>query len=581
MNTKQISLAFLLVFIISFLVIYPSFHIGLYGDDWLAIFRYVVHVLPPGGWNIFSYYLTPYGSQDILMGILYQNFGTEAFYYEVTAYFLRLLAAFSLYPIVFHFTKSKLATFFAILFFSITTIGFDSTGWLLTMPTYLTIAFFNFFLYYYILSQETHRVQSLIISGFFFYLAYITASARMIGAPLFILSLEVFWLLQDHTFKSLKSSLIRIGLIFVVMLVIGTSGYSLGSSGDWFGRLNSSFTIINNLISQGRSEFILYPIVTIGGMFIPNFAFPSIQINTKREMLLSVALPAIISFFFLLFILKTNIDKFKKDSLYKYLAAALIWILIVFIFRKLNIVNFSSSNLILMAVAGGLSIIIWGILAVKYRTQKNILNGLFISFSWTLSSFFLAWFWNPASYIDTTHRYLTTSAVGISIFLAIIISLGKKHKNQLFLFLLLSLFIVLHITSTKTYIGKLLATHSQKTVDKIWSSIPYIPEVGRKPVILYFERDDTNASVLGDAVMFGYPFHIALLYKLTESDKFPGATDNWKDVVSAVKDGHSLKAYGYPPEPIPIENVYAFHLQGRDNLINITDKVRQKLIKEK
>ena len=262
MKVKQISLSFLLVFIISFLVLYPSFQIGLFGDDWLAIFRYVVHVLPPGGWNIFSYYLTPYGSQDILMGILYQNFRTDAFYFEVTAYFLRLLAAFSLYPVVFHFTKSKLATFFACLFFSVTTIGFDSTGWLLTMPTYLTIAFFNLFLYYYVLNYESNKIKFLLIAGVFYYLAYITASARMIGAPLFIFSLEIFWLLQNHLHKDFKNALLRISLIIAIMLLIALSGYSLGSGGEWLSRLNASFIAVNNLFSQGRTEFLLYPILS-------------------------------------------------------------------------------------------------------------------------------------------------------------------------------------------------------------------------------------------------------------------------------------------------------------------------------
>ncbi len=121
----------LVIILISLLSLFPTFYIGLYGDDWLAIFRYVVHVSPPSkeGWNYFSYFLTPYGSQDIIMGLLHQNFGNQAFYFEITSYIFRMIAAFSLYPLVFYLTKSKIATFFAILFFSVTTIGFDSTGW--------------------------------------------------------------------------------------------------------------------------------------------------------------------------------------------------------------------------------------------------------------------------------------------------------------------------------------------------------------------------------------------------------------------------------------------------------------------
>ncbi|MCL4416676.1 MAG: hypothetical protein M1365_08290, partial [Actinobacteria bacterium] len=529
---KLVYLQFLLVLIISFIVLYPSFSIGLYGDDWLAIFRYVVHVSLPSkeGWNLFTYYLTPYGSQDIIMGLIYRYFGANGFYYEITSYAFRLIAAFSLYPIVFYLTRSKLASFFAMLFFSITTTGFDSTGWLLTMPTYLTIAFFNIFLYFYIIFQKTKKVKLLLLSGIFFYLAYVTASQRMIGVPLFILSLEAFWLIKDKKFNSFKHSLLRLGFVFAILLIISVSGHSLGNSGDWFSRLGSSITTIQKMLNEGHSDFLLYPIVTIGGMFIPNFAFPSIQISTKGDMLFSVALPALIFFLIFLAIFKTNIEKFDKGDIKKCLIAAIIWVFSVFIIRKLNIVTFSSSNLILMAVVGGLAIIIWILLMFKYQTQKNILTALFISFSWTLFSFFMAWLWNPASPIDSTHRYLTTSAAGVSILLAVIISLGKKFKNQVYLALFLSLFLILHVTSTRTSIDKLLNSHSQQTVDKIWSSIPYIPGVGKEPIILYFERDNTNAAILGDSVMFGFPFHIALLYNLKENDKTPASMENWMDL---------------------------------------------------
>lgn len=568
-----------LTILISLLVFYPSFHIGLYGDDWLAIFRYVVHVSPfsKEGWNLLTYYLTPYGSQDILMGLLYSNFGTNAFYYEITSYIFRLIAAFSLYPTVFYLTKNKLSAFFAILFFSITTTGLDSTGWLLTMPTYLTIAFFNLFLYFYIRSKDEKKIKNLLISGLFFYLAYITAPARMIGAPLFILFMEVFWLFQNHTLKTLRVLILRISFIFSIMFIIGISGHSLGNSGDWFGRLSASSTTIQNLLKEGRSEFFLYPIVTIGGMFIPNFAFPNIQINTKSDMLLSVFLPALTIFLLVLTVLKTNIKILSMNDIYKGLLTAAIWILIVFIVRKLNIINFSSSNLILMAIAGGFTIILWILLSYKYHTHKKILTALVLSFSWTLLSFFIAWFWNPVSYIDSTHRYLTTSAVGVSIFLAVIIAIGVNKRNQLYLACLLSLLLILHITSTKIYINKLLNSHSQQTVDKIWSAIPRIANVGKEPLVFYFEAENTNNSILGDAVMFGFPFHIALLYNLTEAEIIPVPMQNWEEVISATRDGKSFKAYGYPQKPILINQVYAFRLQGKDNLINITDPIRQKL----
>lgn len=571
----------LAIILISLFTIFPAFHIGLYGDDWLAIFRYIVHVSPPSkeGWNLFTYYLTPYGSQDIIMGLLYKSFGTNAFYYEITSYIFRMIAAFSLFPLVFYLTKNKLATFFAILFFSVTTIGFDSTGWLLTMPTYLTIAFFNIFVYFYLLFHENKKVKFLILSGLFFYLGYITASARMIGAPLFVLTLELFWFIKNPSRKSMKNSLIRIFTIFAILIFISVSGHSLGNSNDWFSRLNSGLADMQKSFSTGHTEFIFYPVVTIGGMFIPNFKLPNIQIATKLDMA-SVLFTFLLIFLFILFFIKTNVAKIRIVDIYKVITGAAIWIIAVFVIRKFNFETFSSSNLILSSIIGGLSIILWVFLAIKYSNQKKILNSLFISISWTILAFFLPWVWSPNSYIDTTHRYLTASAVGISIFFATLISLGKKNNNQIYLFILFSVFLLINIVSTRTYIDKLLNSHSQRIVDNIWSSLSNIPKLGKEPLVFYFERDETNGSILGDSVMFGFPFHTAVLYNLKETDKIPVPLDSWKDVVSASKDGKSLKPYGYPIKPIPIENIYGFRLLGQDNLVNITETIHQKLSEE-
>lgn len=46
-------------------------------------------------------------------------------------------------------------------------------------------------------------------------------------------------------------------------------------------------------------------------------------------------------------------------------------------------------------------------------------------------------------------------------------------------------------------------------------------------------------------------------------------------------DGENLLRYGYPVKFIPIDHIYAFKLEGRDSLINITNEVRQKLLESK
>ena len=78
--STSLLLGFIVIILVSFFTFSPSFKLALFGDDWLAFFRYVQHLGPrsSGEWNHLTYYLTPYGPQDITMGILYKIFGFTA-----------------------------------------------------------------------------------------------------------------------------------------------------------------------------------------------------------------------------------------------------------------------------------------------------------------------------------------------------------------------------------------------------------------------------------------------------------------------------------------------------------------------
>src|ERR1035437_6763385 len=102
---------FIILTLISLFTFYPTFSLNLFGDDWLAFFRYLQHLGPksPGAWNHLTYFLTPYGAQDIMMGLLQKIFDYNSTWYYLTNYCLRLGAALSLYPLVLYLTKSKLS----------------------------------------------------------------------------------------------------------------------------------------------------------------------------------------------------------------------------------------------------------------------------------------------------------------------------------------------------------------------------------------------------------------------------------------------------------------------------------------
>lgn len=511
----MMQLGFLLILLISFIIISPTFNIGLFGDDWLSFFRYadVLGKNSYGQYNYLTYFLTPYGAQDILMGLLQNVYGFESAYYFMTSFILRNLAAISFYPLVFYLTKSKLAVLFAVLFFSVTVVGLDATDWVFNMPSYITIALFNIFLYFFLKAREGGR-KTLLISGLFYYLAYIITPIRMHGSLVFIFLLELFWFTQNKNIQTLKKIFLRISIIIAIFLFIRFSGFTLGPPEEAMQRLSLGLNTSIQLIGRGKLEFLFYPFIMVGSMILPDFILPL----QRRNIILS-------------------------------LIGITIFLLTIFLIKKIK--------------------------------KNNISTGLFLGLSWSIMSFFFAWWWTPTTLFPTAYRYLIVSAQGIAIMLASIIGAGKDKINQRFLFIFLCLLVIIHIISTRIYINFLINTHGHEISKKIWSSIPYISDIGKssQSTIFYFEGDSGTAYILHDVITFGFPPHMGLLYNLNyRSIGFPVGTNNWQEVISAVKTGSIKPAFGPPPDkPIPIDHIYAFHLNIYGDLIDITTLAREKL----
>lgn len=509
MRPSFIVFAFLIIF--NLLVFYPAFNLALYGDDWLALFNYqrYLGINSSGQWNYLTYFFTSYGPQEILMGLLYNIFEFNSFSYQLTSYLLRIIASLSIYPVVWYLTKNKLAAFFAVLFFSITPIGLETTVWVFNMISYIAISVLNLSFYFYLKSRFEQNLKLLLLAVFLFAITFIMQPIRMHGLLSFIIIMELFWLFQKPSKKMVKQFLFRILLftsIFgVIFFILSRSPVASTSSVS-----NEIITTFLKIISESKLELLLNPIKTIGSIFIPILNMP--------------------------------------DS---------------YLFTGITV------------------ILVWALLITKFRKDQKITTALFFSFAWLVLSFFFAWLRFPESTLISTHRYLIVSAVGVSLFLAAIIAVGKSSKSRIYLFITSSLILLLHIVSTRTYLKQNLFAHSHEITNKIWSQMPYIPQAGKslEPLVFYFEGDSTNGSILSDSITFGFPFHMALLYKIPDENKNPISMIDWKDVESAVLDGKSFAphAKGKVLDPIAPESVYAFHLQGKDNLINITEDVRVKL----
>lgn len=580
---NSVFIQFLFIISVALITLFPTFKLALFGDDWLAFFRYFQHLGPEssGAWNHLTYYLTPYGPQDIIMGFLQIIFGFNSTPYYFISFILRILAALSFYPLVFFLTKNKLATFFAVLFFSVTIVGFDASNWVFNMPSYITISLFNLFLYFFLLNREGNKIKILAASAILYYLAYITTPIRMHGSLVFIFLLEAFWVFQERDLKTLKRAAIRFSIILAVFFIIRFTGHSQGPSQEATERFGIGIKAMSEMLAAGRFDFIFNPIIMFGSMIIPDFILPSVQIISKSKLLWTALLPSFVGFLIISALLLKDIFTAKLKFFKKIIIAACCFIIIVIVTHQANLTTFNDSRYILLTLIGGFSVILIFFLLFEFFKQKNISTALFLGLSWSILSFFFAWWWAPTSIFPTTYRYLIVSVIGMSILLATIISLGKDKKLQLSIFTVFCLILILHLISTRIYINALIGSHGQQISSKIWASIPHISEIGKtkEPIIFYFEGDGTNDTILHDVITFGFPPHIAILYNLREEDGgFPVPMSDLKDVISAFADGKTLTAYGYPVKPVPLEQIYAFHLQGKDNLINVTDRLREKLL---
>lgn len=582
---KKLMFTFSAIFLISLFVFYPSFNLALFGDDWLAFFRYAQHLGPesPGAWNHLTYYLTPYGPQDILMGLMQKIFGYQATPYFILSFIFRMIAAVSFYPLVFYLTKSRLASLFAVLFFSVTTIGLDTTNWVFNMPSYITVSLFNLFLYFFLKARDHKGILLILVSGLLYYLAYITTPIRMHGSLLFIFLLEAFWVIQKRSLNITKTAASRLSIILVVFLIVRFAGQSQGPSQEPMERFMIGLTQDIHLLSQGRFDFIMYPIVMFGSMLVPDFIGPQGQINALRQLLPLFIFTGLIFSIIAFFVIK-NVGSFSSKFFINLLLALGLWIVLVTLIYKGNRNFFNNTNQIFSLLIGGYALILIGLLIIKFFKERSIAPALFLGASWSIISFFFAWWWVPTSIFPTIYRYLIVSAMGVSILLAVIVGLGKSRQQRIFLFGLFCSLIITHIIATRLYLTQLLNFHSQEISDKIWSAFPRIEEMGktRQPLIFYFEGDDTNGTILHNVITFGFPPHMALLYNIREEDGgIPIPMSDPKELISAITDGKAAKAYGYPEESIPVDRIYGFKLQGKDNLINITDPLRKRLIEIK
>ncbi len=585
-TVKKINLIILLLVIpISFVALHKVFNLALFGDDYLAIWRFNYYLAPQNhsGWNILSYFVTPYGAQDITFGILHQFFNLQSFYYQCISFILRLMAAFSLLPLTYYLTKNKFASFFAVLFFSVTAIGLDTTNWTFNLTSYVSLTFFNLFLFFLLKFNDDGRKLQLLLSLVFFYLASIWAPIRMTGLLPLLIILEAYFFIKNKKTNPAKKTILTIVPYIVVFIFISLTGslpnLQVGLSNTVLAIATDGLNSMVKLLSQGRFDFLFYPFLVIGTLLVPDHILAVGSFTSTSQLFRQLLVPIFLFFGILIYILKVNLKYFSKRLFLTFLVSGVIlslMSLLVYYFNK----SFVQSKDILFILLGLLFISFNIFLFLAFRKNRLVSQAIFVSLTWILLSFIFIWIRAPDTKFPTVHRYLISPATGFSIWLAVLITLGKNFRSQLIISLLVSILIFIHIYATNIYLDQQLTYHNEKSSIKVWSVIPNLDQVVKnpRPLVFYLENDGSNGAILHTMLGFGFDERIAATYQIYDLKKIPIIYEDWDALVSAVTDGKSIIPYaGRIPKPIPIENIYAYRLIGQDTLINITSQTRDKL----
>src|SRR3989338_7165773 len=432
----KILIYILIIIIVSLFTLYPSFKLSLFGDDWLVIYVYttVIGSLPAGLLKHLHVYLSPYGPTHILMGILEQFYHYNPLYYYMTSYLFRIFAAFSLLPLTYYLTKNKLSAFFAVLFFSVTTTGFDTTNWVFNMTSYLAIGFISLFLFFYLRSKKEGGTIFLVPAIILLYLAYITSSIRMHATLPLLIILEVFWNLQERNLLFFRKSFIRLALVLVTILFIRFTGASLGQPTEAADRIREGTNTFKLFLSQGRYDFLAYPLATLGSIFIPDAILPfQSQVSSITNYIINIVLPILLIFSTASRFLIKLTHGLKKGFFGILFALMITWTIIAIVFYRGNISTFSSTTYNSLVLIGGYIFILGAIFIIKNIKLKSTATLLILSLAWILLSYLYAWLWRPELYL-TTNRYLIVGAAGAAIFLSGLISLGNSKRNQINIF---------------------------------------------------------------------------------------------------------------------------------------------------
>ncbi len=576
----------IIILIVTFAALRKSFGIDFSGDDYLAWFDYfqALRKIDYSSWFSLNFFFSHYGFTDTIHGVMYKVFSENATPFYYLSFFARYLTAISIFGCVFIKTKSKIAAVAAGIFFGIGSAGLETTSWVFNISSYIAIAFLNLML----ISCFKSRYFFVFV---FLWLSIVSAPIRMTWLPLLLISLGFYKIISNFGVKSIKNLffiLFGCGIVFWSILAIGNSIY-IGK--NWQDRLRSAWNSkaasnpdekFSNIIKKDNYSPLLNPVKQIGAVLVPSDYVTSGYEIIKFEVKWRIALKLLLFSSLMVFIFWKLTRRKKLTVLFSTGLAILILIYFKFdINSTFGYINSIKLSHVWLQI-GVLFLFSTIFLVLANIKKENSAILVYIGLVVVIVSVGFFWSRFPTETQDTFHRYLIVPSAGLALVIGGVIGLAKTNRGRIACCLLVLPLLSMHYGSSYKYLDRLAITRNKTLTQNIRSGLPSIKQYGNvnflsHPMVYYFYSE--KKDVLYHSIMFGFPAMVAIRDNL---DYFPFLVyiESWEELESAVLDGLAVKRFNWPAKPVPVENIYAYEVDGGYNLINKTKEVRLILEKE-
>lgn len=573
----KIPLLIAISFISTYVAVYPSLRLALFGDDWIVFFD-LIESSGPGkvlDYSKFSGYFGAYNFPHYYMGVIHNLFGFDSFYYYFISFIFRSIAALSVSLFILTFTGSFFAAAAAAILFGVTAAGVETTNWVFNAPSYLSIAFSLFSLMILI---KTSKLSGYLKSILLFMFSIMLFPQRMHGIiPIYFIILALIYIFRVQNI-GFKNFLLKI-LIFLssVYFLYKMRTFGIPEDVNWLvGQAKES--IVSN---GGGAVTSLFAV--IGNLFVPDDFWNIRLVNQVVRGLLggSSIEPrmGLITVFFVLvtFFLTIFVQNRKKLFFFLSLGIAFLVSLIFKVFVVGRVGYFTNVNLV-MASFVGIYVFSWSLAFLTTLNDRKKVLIYTLIFLWPWLIIFISWVRNGFVPMSTILRYMVVASVGVPLLFGFVMSRIEKPQHRFLFFSLISLPALFHFMSTHNYLNQLASTRNVVVYDKLWDEFyDHLDYYGYTPtdkaVLMYFEGDYGR---LYNIFYFGFPPKVAIKYNIhdNERQKIPYAFDNFESFLAAANGDGIIAHYNEPF--VPEERIYAFRLQ-EDNLLDIKEETMKKL----